>query len=257
MKKFAVTLLTLVGVALVGMTVASASQLTVNVHSVASMTEAVCSTAEISVTGVGHVSGNTWSQVELANIPAECAGEQLTYVLYEPNGAILRDGSATGETGTVSVTASSPFNAGHIEGARVLLGSWPGNSTWTAPTAVTPPFADNCVVYSQLAGVSGPCTITIMAVGPIEYSGTGEFQEVQVLVEHSVPQPMYWIADMNFAETVGLLVEPTRLGADWINMTVVNGCADFPVVRIRSADYQFNPEFYLGEFPTWRVEVCG
>lgn len=198
----------LVGLALAlvtlgGVTSASASQLGITTEPFAAFSSQLCSTDLISVTAAGHVAGNNYSQVAFTNIPAACAGQSLTYVLYRNNGQILRQGTSTAVSGSLTVNASSNYNIVQVDGARVLLGTWRANAAWFQPGSVpTDPPPGQCWAMLHSTGertTDTNCTPVLTPAG-VQYvdqwnGGPGNYRDVTMQL---IFNPNSYVVDGNY-----------------------------------------------------------
>lgn len=245
-----------------GLSVSTASAAQVSVLTEIQASQASVSQCAPAMTGGAPVIGatspstGTATQVSVSSVPAACDGLALEVFVHDAAGTRIAEGSATA-SGNVTVTMGSSYSVADVAGVVTRIGGWIFPAGWTPPEPPDAPFSANCTVVSQISDVSGPCTITVTSVGAVQTSAHGSFQEVRISVSHSVPQPHRWTADFNVAEVPGLVVSPTRLGADWANTLAPQGCGEFPVVELRGADYQFAASWYIGEYPDWRQDICG
>lgn len=237
-----------VGAIIVGLTVASASQLNVTTRNFAGLSDHICSLDTVTVTGAGHVSGNSWSQVRFQNIPAACDGLPLGYVLYQPSGAILRQGTTTAATGTVTVNASSAYDHTQVEGARILLATWPGNATWVAPVVPTRPiFLCYLVNPGNIVQGTFDCNPQFQPNGgpPWDYwNGPGDMWNYTFAVTGpaSLNNNWYWIVDIDHSQMpYGATFFPISAGTysnpspGWtMPPASVYQCNQMPILRLRS-----------------------
>lgn len=242
-----------------GLTAANAASLEVSTATGTFVTEELpCSAGTVNgVPVIGAAAADPGSPgmfgaVSLSSIPTKCQGLPADVFVHTTAGGLISTGSGAVGSDAIGV---GDYTGSAVTAVVVRIDGWLFPTDWTAPEAPTPPLVSNCVVYSMLAGVSGPCEVTF-TVGPVLTSPLGQYQELTINVDHSIPQQLYWTADFNFAELPGLLVEPTRLGADWANASAPAGCEAFPVVTLRSSDHQFTVAMYIGEYPTWRPDIC-
>lgn len=214
----------------------------------------------IDATATSPGTAGSYSAVSLSNIPASCQGFPVDVFVHSTAGGLILSGSGTVGSGTISVGVGD-YTGSAVPTVIVRIGGWLFPTNWTAPAAPVAPFVANCTVFNDAQGTSGPCTVTLTFVGGVqnlgEHHGSGDFQEVKVSVAHSLSQGIYWTADFNFAELPGLLVSPTKLGADWGNASAPQGCGDFPQVTVRGGDYQWQQNWYIGEYPSYRHDICG
>ena len=214
----------------------------------------------IGTTATSPGTAGSYSAVSLSDIPATCQGLPVDVFVHTTAGDLISSGSGTVGSGTTFVGVGD-YTGSAATAVIVRIDGWLFPTTWTAPEAPAAPFVANCTVFNDADGTSGPCTVTLTFVGGVQNFGpdvgSGDFQEIQVVVTHSLSQGIYWTADFNFAELPGLLVSPTKLGADWNIASVPQGCGDFPQVTIRGGDHQWQQKWYIGEYPNYRHDICG
>lgn len=246
-----------------GLTTASAATLDVTTAPATFfMQESACAPATSNGTPVidaavgGTATANSYNQVSLSDIPEPCRTLPLEVFVHGLQGELVASTSAPIRATSSAVTVNvGDFTGSEVTYVVLRIDGWLFPTSWTAPEVPSAPFVDNCVMTYPSLGLTEPCTVTVN-VGPVEMSEFGEYQTVRVTVSHSHATQLYWTADFNFAELPGLQVEPTKLGSEWNNAYAPQGCADFPIVSLRGAEYQYSMGWYIGQPPGWVHKIC-
>ena len=122
-----------VALSVVGLVVASASQLNVSGGSLFLQNASRCTNATIATTGFATGGGATWNRVRLVGVPAACVGLPVSVVVYRSNGNSLATGTGTAALGTVEVAvAATGYDSTHVTGVALLIGGWGVPTTWSA-----------------------------------------------------------------------------------------------------------------------------
>lgn len=232
---------------------ASASQLNVNTTaSPVALSYAHCANLNLGATVTGTAAGANYTNVRVTGVTTACAGLPLQVKMYTSAGAVVTSATVSAVANAQTIAIPS-YNGSQVARVVVTIKGWVYLATWTAPIA---PFAQNCVVTRQ-NGTTSSCTVTVTDVGSVQYYGGLPYQEVNIAVTFpNGSQGVYWTADLNFGNVPGTTVAATNVSLVWEWISAPSGCAAFPQVSIRSDDYQFSGEFFVGNAPPWRPALC-
>lgn len=180
------------------------------------------------------------------------------------NGSLVSNATPVTATAGVNDIAVPDYNTANVASVAVFIDTWWINNSWTAPIAGT--WFSDCTATQQ-NGPNVPCDVTPqqLSVGPVEtYVRNGVTKQYQV-VQFSVTAPTAGSQVVDFTATVdvskipGLLLPPTQTRLTYSSVSLVSppACSNYPVMRVKSAGYQLNQTWYLGQAPPERPLLCG
>jgi signal peptidase I len=164
-------------VAVVGPTMASASQLTVNIAGQSSvMTYTKCDNLTLTAVAAGPRTGNNsnqYSEVTISGISAECTDLPITVNLHKNNGGIVAAGTGVSSSPSTTLTVSPSngnqwYNANQVRDVVVSIDGWLFVAEWSQGSMPPDPSVGACEGYLLSNGEipSGTvCNLTTSAGG--------------------------------------------------------------------------------------------
>ncbi len=120
---------TAIAISVVGLVVASGSQLDVTNGPPFVQDTSRCTNATLATTGFASGGGRNWDRVRLVGVPDACAGLPISVVVYRAAGE-LATGTGTAAAGTVDITTGN-YRSNRVTGVALLIGGWGVPTTWT------------------------------------------------------------------------------------------------------------------------------
>jgi len=139
-----------VALSVVGLVVASASQLNVSGGYLSLQNVLRCTNATIATTGFRIGWGTSWNRVRLVGVPETCAGLPITVFVYGTSGQ-LSTGTGMAAAGTVDITTAN-YTSGNVTGVALLIGGWGVPTNWTGTVISLRSFQDH--QYVTAAGTA-------------------------------------------------------------------------------------------------------
>lgn len=237
-----------------GPSVASASQLTVNVANQASLvTNHKCGDLTLAASPQTHISGNgnNWQGITVTGFVGDCVGASVAVDVYR-NGAF--EVSASGEVSGVTTTLSTDetFHANNIDHVVVKVDGWLFLATWSVTPPPPPPVFSNCV-GTDYNNNEVDCTITF-----VDNAGWGDLQASdpwwarEFLVSPSVSS---WSADISVAAIDWVSFTPGWLGGSG---TFEATSCNLPQASLQSTGSSWGGHLVLAENGPagWGSVVC-
>lgn len=159
-RKYLAAAVAAVALSVVGLVVASASQLNVSGGSLFLQNASPCTNATIATTGFrsGGGYGSTWNNVRLVGVPAACAGLPIQLTVSATSGGwwgggtTTSVGSGTAAAGTVDIGVTPNYSSGDVTGVALLIGGWGVPTNWTGTVISLRSFQDH--QYVTAAGTA-------------------------------------------------------------------------------------------------------
>ncbi|WP_084079077.1 S24/S26 family peptidase [Demequina sp. NBRC 110057] len=265
---------------LAGVSPASASQLSVLPSSEASSTPVYrcgvqgTSATTLASTSTGSVTSGNYGAVKVSGLPSACRGKPAAIALYDGSGGLLW--SASGSTSTSGTSfdlshASATYRPASVKVAIVTIGGWLFVSSWDPGSTGPSSWFTSCSATLS-TGATVPCGVnpTDVTVGPrtawsYGAQASGEYQRVAFTVSPTAAMPsgaraVNWTATIDVSQLPGLVIAPVRTQLTWQSVTLISppGCANYPVMTVRSEDSQFSQTWFVGTpSATESVYLCG